>query len=236
MHLDNTPRPGPFSANAVSEASLVLDHENGRGATSQHPSQLDPAMSPPKVMTPNSCAVMVDHSPRAHRAASVLISDPRGKTRTGHEMQAYAHVANRRVEGVTHIATAEGESVSSLRTKQGCVGTQQNADKFRACARAPSASAVPPASGIAPLRVWRTVNVHPSCLLVNTLSSSWHVLCSSGLSSRLRADERDMLNLTGSTEVTRGRCSSSSIREPTVVLASQARNAAIDSDRVAPVP
>src|SRR5215207_4058128 len=46
---------------------------------------------------------------------------------------------------------------------------QQNADKFRACARAPSASAVPPASGIAPVRVWRTVNVHPPCPVVNTL-------------------------------------------------------------------
>ena len=46
--------------------------------------------------------------------------------------------------------------------------TQQNADKFRACARASSASAVPSASGIAPLRVWRTVNVHPPCPFVNT--------------------------------------------------------------------
>jgi hypothetical protein len=117
------PRPGPFSANAVSEASLVLDHEHGRGATSQHPSRLDPAMSPPKVMTPNSCAVMVDHSPRAHRPASVLISDPREKSRTGHDMQPYANVANRRVAGVIHVATAEGESLSSLQTKQGCVGT-----------------------------------------------------------------------------------------------------------------
>jgi hypothetical protein len=45
---------------------------------------------------------------------------------------------------------------------------QQNADKFRACARAPSASAVPPASGIAPVRVWPTLNVHPPCPVVKT--------------------------------------------------------------------
>src|SRR5215213_3922825 len=57
---------------------------------------------------------------------------------------------------------------------KGCKGyarqarRQQNADKFRACARAPSASAVPPASRIAPVRVWRTVNVHPPCRVVNT--------------------------------------------------------------------
>jgi hypothetical protein len=45
---------------------------------------------------------------------------------------------------------------------------QQNADKFRACARASSASAAPPAFGIAPVGVWRGMNVHPLCPLVNT--------------------------------------------------------------------
>ena len=54
---------------------------------------------------------------------------------------------------------------------------QQNADKFRACARAPSASAAPPASGIAPLRGWRTVNVHPPCPVVNTLARLTIGLC-----------------------------------------------------------
>ena len=56
-----------------------------------------------------------------------------------------------------------------LRARRVPVGTQQNADKFRACARAPSASAVPPASGIAPVRVRRAMNVHPPCPVVNTL-------------------------------------------------------------------
>ena len=55
-----------------------------------------------------------------------------------------------------------------FRARRVPVGTQQNADKFRACARASSASAAPPASGIAPVRVWPTVNVHPPCPVVKT--------------------------------------------------------------------
>jgi hypothetical protein len=112
-------------------------------------------------------------------------------------MHGCAHFADGRIVGGTHVPAAEEESLSSFRTRRVGVGTQQNADKFRACARTPSASAVPPASGIAPVRVWRTVNVHSPCPVVNTLNSSWHVLCGSRLSSRLPADERDMLNLDG---------------------------------------
>src|SRR5215213_6752464 len=66
-------------------------------------------------------------------------------------------------------STAPGRRCGSATVRcNGRKSAQQNADKFRACARAPSASAVPFASGIAPLRVWRTVNVHPPCPDVNT--------------------------------------------------------------------
>src|SRR5215213_1776693 len=59
-------------------------------------------------------------------------------------------------------------TTSDIRPRQASVSTQQNADKFRACARAPSASATPPAFEIAPVRVWLVVNVHPPCRLVKT--------------------------------------------------------------------
>jgi hypothetical protein len=44
--------------------------------------------------------------------------------------------------------------------------TKQNADKTR-FDPGPVGVCLPPAFGIAPVRVWRTVNVHPPCLVGN---------------------------------------------------------------------
>src|SRR5687768_11140506 len=55
---------------------------------------------------------------------------------------------------------AKGEKCKSADTKQ-------NADKFRACARASSASACRPRRGLLP-SAFDIVNVHPSCPVVKT--------------------------------------------------------------------
>jgi hypothetical protein len=84
-------------------------------STTQHPSQRRPGNASSTVMTSKTCAVMVDHPPRAHRTASLLMTDPWGKTRTGHEMQGCAHFADGRIVGGTHVLAAEEESLSSFR-------------------------------------------------------------------------------------------------------------------------
>jgi hypothetical protein len=50
---------------------------------------------------------------------------------------------------------------------------QQNADKFRACARASSASACRPLPGLLP-SAFDMLNVHPACPFVNTLIRDRH--------------------------------------------------------------
>ena len=91
---------------------------------------------------------------------------------TGRRQQLVRRVPNRRTGKRSALTSPRANRRGAHAVDNGDVRQtqpKQNADKFRACARAPSASALPPASGIAPVRVWRTVNVHPPCPVVNTL-------------------------------------------------------------------
>lgn len=78
---------------------------------------------------------------------------------------------------------------------------QQNADKFRACVRSPSASAAPPAFGIAPVSVWRRVNVHPGSRFVNTHLA----LPRQNADAGIRARRRERYDSSRSTETPAGR-------------------------------